>query len=413
MKKYIVLSIIAILLISPSCTQKGTTQIIPESEMVVGIIDESVPTFTPTPLPSHTPTITSTPTSTNTPMPEATPNQVATETPTPEILSIDDLFLAQEAVPNTVSLDNGIGVDQNGYIVSKFDRETQSWIAVEVHNYKEALEAISHPVPFVDEEGNEVTSDRIQIYATNNNPPGHIEGWLVSPIPFGYGEPLANEDGSLLSPQQTLEKALWGLIELNLSLGRKINASEISDPDIFPLYATNINTVETIINPDGTVKRLLVNKSDVEIKIIYDVGNGSQLNLPTAQIEGQSNQDDQAYLDFPYKAGSGRIRFGIYIDSETFDSEPIIYIISRIPESDLGKAGALIYGNLWYGVLCGSVVAEPYQQRMLIEDRGKINMTGISVLVGDDLEASYEAQRFIMNYMFPISDSFVRPPRSQ
>ena len=76
---------------------------------------------------------------------------------------IDSLESAQAVAPDTDSLDNGIGLDVNGHIVSNFDKETNSWIQAEVSNYAETLMAISNKVPFVDKEGNEIFHPQIEI----------------------------------------------------------------------------------------------------------------------------------------------------------------------------------------------------------------------------------------------------------
>jgi hypothetical protein len=112
-------------------------------------------TETPTVTATNEPTVTASPT--ETPIPTSPPTEVPS--PTPEIAPIDNLAQAQEANPATETLDNGIGLNSSGHIVSKYNYETQKWEAVEVNNYEEALMAISHPIPFYDAEGNVINSN--------------------------------------------------------------------------------------------------------------------------------------------------------------------------------------------------------------------------------------------------------------
>lgn len=158
-----------------------------------------------------------------------------------------------------MTLDNGIGLNEDGHIVSRFNYETKEWEAVEVNTNLEALDAMTHPINIRDKEGNPVIMpDNLRIEATNNVPTETAINLWVSPDPFypdvSTSSPLIHPDGRPYSATEVLEETILKEITEYLRWGREINASNIQDENIGIFFALDINTGMPILDAEGTIQ---------------------------------------------------------------------------------------------------------------------------------------------------------------
>jgi len=247
-------------------------------------------------------------------------------------------------------------------------------------------------------------TSNLQLLATNNVDPNFK--LLVSPISF-YNKNVPNltdENGALLSPEKVLEKAILDELMEYLRWGREVNYPEGNENQgVF--YAYDINTGAPILNADGTIQRQIVDLSQVSFKVILDRGQSTQLNLPTTQVEGQTNQDNQAFLPLPIEAGSSGItsKFNVFINPE-IPTE--IIFVGKYPPTQDGN-GAMILPTLGTGFFYFSVLPETndstFNQQNLLVDQPGINMAGYESSTAD-LERSLNSSSYRMFYLDVATD---------